>query len=134
MRRRSGWIWGGRIVAVVMVGGLAVYLLMVGLDKADKLASALSLLVAVAALVAPYVLSPGQPSSAAAAAKAAPSGSTQLVTNTVVGGNLAQARDVDDIRVPGAAMSAPPSTAPVPGPVPGAPAGQYVNGVSVGET
>ena len=61
---------------------------MVGLNKADKLASALSLLVAVAALVAPYVLSPGQPSSAAAAAKAAPSGSTQLVTNTVVGGNL----------------------------------------------
>ena len=41
MRRRSGWIWGGRIAAVVVVTGLAVYLASVGLDKADKLASVL---------------------------------------------------------------------------------------------
>ena len=37
MRRRSGWIWGGRITAVVILAGLAVYLASVGLDKADKL-------------------------------------------------------------------------------------------------
>ena len=56
MRRRSGWIWGGRIAAVVILAGLAAYLASVGLDKADKLASVLGLLVAVAALVAPYLL------------------------------------------------------------------------------
>ena len=56
MRRRSGWIWGGRITAVAVLAGLAVYLASVGLDKADKLASVLGLLVAVAALVAPYLL------------------------------------------------------------------------------
>ena len=60
MRRRSGWIWGGRIVAVVMVAGLGAYLASVGLDKADKLAGVLGLLVAVAALVTPYLLPPAE--------------------------------------------------------------------------
>jgi hypothetical protein len=127
MRRRSGLVWGGRIVAVVMVVGLAVYLLMVGLDQADKLASALSLLVAVAALAAPYVLPPVQPSPP----KETPSKSTQLVTDTVVGGNLTQAQDVNNIQV-ASTTPTPPSTTPTAGSVPPAPGGQYVNGVWVG--
>jgi hypothetical protein len=133
MHRRSGWIWGGRIIAVVAVVGLAIYLLAVGLDKADKLAGALSLVVAVAALVAPYLLPSGQPSSAAPPGQAAASGPRQSVTDTVVGGNLTQAQDVGGIRVPGAATPATrPGTAPAAGPVPGAPGGQYVKGVWVG--
>jgi hypothetical protein len=133
MHGRSGWIWGGRIIAVVAVVGLAIYLLAVGLDKADKLAGALSLLVAVAALVAPYLLPTGQPSSAAPPVRAPASGSTQSVINTMVGGNLTQARDVDGTRVPGAATPATaPGTAPATGPVPDPPGGQYVNGVWVG--
>jgi hypothetical protein len=40
----------------VIVAGLIVYLVMVGLDKADKLASAVGVVVALAALVAPYLL------------------------------------------------------------------------------
>jgi hypothetical protein len=132
MHRRSGWIWGGRIIAVAAVVGLVIYLLTVGLDKADKLAGALSLLVALAALVAPYLLPSAQPSSAAPPVQAA-SGPTQSVTNAVVGGNLTQARDVDDIRVPGAATPAPlPGTTPAASPVPAPLGGQYVNGVWVG--
>jgi hypothetical protein len=125
-------VWAGRVVAVVVVAGLVGYTWTVGLDKADKLAGVLSLLVAVVALVAPYLLPSGQSSSAAPPVQAA-LGPTQSVTNTVVGGNLTQARDVDGIRVPGAATSARPlGTAPAPGPVPDAPGGQHVNGVWVG--
>jgi hypothetical protein len=42
----------------VLVAGLAVYLLRVGLDKADKVASSISVLVALVALGAPYLLPP----------------------------------------------------------------------------
>lgn len=133
MHRRSGWIWSGRIIAIVAVVGLAIYLLAVGLDKADKLAGALSLVVAVAALAAPYLLPSGQPSSAAPPVQAAASGPRQSVTNAVVDGNLTQARDVRGIRVPGALAPATPlGTAPAAGRVPDASGGQYVNGVWVG--
>jgi hypothetical protein len=132
MHRRSGWIWGGRIIAVVTVGGLAIYLLAVGLDRADKLAGVLSLLVAVAALLAPYLLPTGQPPSAAPTVQAVP-GPAQSVTDTVVGGNLTQARDLDGIRVPDAATpTPPPGSAPAASPMSDSPGGQYVNGVWVG--
>jgi len=125
MRRRSGWIWGGRIAAVVVLTGLAVYLASVGLDKADKLASVLSLLVAAAALVAPYLLPSdgGHPEP----------GPVQQVTNTVVGGHLTQARDAKHVRVQGPVPAGPPQ-APSPGrdPAPKGQTGQYVNGVWVG--
>lgn len=49
-------IWAGRLIAMVVLGGTAVYLARVGLDKADKVASSIGLLIAVAALVAPYLL------------------------------------------------------------------------------
>ncbi|WP_213450392.1 hypothetical protein [Rhizomonospora bruguierae] len=62
-RRRRVWVWTGRSVATLCVAGLGGYLYLVGLDKADKVASAIASLIAVAALVAPYLLpARGQPS------------------------------------------------------------------------
>lgn len=126
MRRHSGWIWSGRIAAAVILVGLAVYLASVGLDKADKLASSLSLLVAVAALLAPYLL----PSSGDGHSE---SGPTQQVANTVVGGHLTQVRDAKGVRVQGPITTRPPQTLPTGGdPAPAGHSGQYVNGVWVG--
>jgi hypothetical protein len=125
-RRRSGWIWGGRVVAVFVVAGMGVYFSTVGLDKADKLASVLGLLVAAAALVAPYLL----PSSDRSSSE---SESVQSVANTVVGGHLTQMRDAEGVKVQGSVTASPPQTAP-PGavPPPDLQGGQYVNGVWVG--
>lgn len=123
MRRRSGRIWAGRIAAVVVLTGLAVYLASVGLDKADKLASILGLLVAAAALIAPYVL----PSSDV------DPGPVQRVVNTVVGGHLTQARDAKQVRVQGPITPRPPQMPlPTADPAPERQSGQYVNGVWVG--
>lgn len=131
MRRTSGRIWGGRIVAIVAVAGLACYLSIVGLDKAAALASVLSLLVAVIALLAPYLLPSGQSSSADPPSRAG-SESAQSVIHTVVGGNLTQARDIHGSGVPGAAAPGPrPAAASEASPAPGMPGGQYVNGVWV---
>jgi hypothetical protein len=126
MRRGSGWKWGGRIAAMVVVAGLAAYLFSVGLDKADKLASVLALLVAIAALVAPYLL----PSPDGAHLEQE---SAQHVSNTVVGGNLTQARNAKRLAVknpvtPGLPQAAPPKA----GSAPEGRGGQYVNGVWVG--
>ncbi|MCO5996233.1 hypothetical protein [Actinoallomurus rhizosphaericola] len=44
-------MWGGLTLTVAAAAGLGAYLSMVGLDKADKLASVLGLFVAVAGLV-----------------------------------------------------------------------------------
>lgn len=52
----GGWVWAGRVVAVLVLAGLGVYLARVGLDTADKLASSIGVLVAVATLLAPYLL------------------------------------------------------------------------------
>jgi hypothetical protein len=124
--RRRGWIWGGRTAAVVVVAGIAVYLSSVGLDKADKLASVLGMLVAVAALVAPYLLpSPDRDHSGP--------GARQQVANTVVGGHLTQVRDANGVQVRGAATPGVPSARPT-GADPGTEGkgGQYVNGVWIG--
>jgi len=126
MPRRSGWVWGGRIAAVAALAGLGVYLASVGLDRADKLASVLGLLVAVIALVAPYVLptSLGDHSG---------SGSVQQVTNTAVGGHLTQVRDAKGVHVNGPAVSGlPKAPSPAPTPVPEKIGGQFVNGAWVG--
>ncbi len=122
--RRSRWIWGGRIAAVTLVAGLAAYLASVGLDKADKLASVLGLLVALAALAAPYLLPPSDGD------RPRP---VQRVTNTVVGGHLTQARDARGVRVRSAAASALQQVPqPLPDPAPEGSGGQYVNGVWIG--
>ncbi|MEU5694354.1 hypothetical protein [Actinosynnema sp. NPDC020468] len=44
----------------MIVAGLAVYLFVVGLDEADKVGSSIGGVVAVAALVAPYLLPPAR--------------------------------------------------------------------------
>lgn len=59
MRQRRRWVWGGRVIALLALIGLAIYLWQVGLDRADRLASSIGLVVAVAALLAPYVVPPG---------------------------------------------------------------------------
>jgi hypothetical protein len=125
-QQRSSWIWTGRIAAVVVLAGLAAYLFSVGLDKADKLASVLVLLVAVATLVAPYLLP-------VPAGDHSESRSSQHVANTVVKGNLTQARGAKAVRVrspiaPGTQQADPPRAAPVPEDQDG----QYVNGVWIG--
>jgi hypothetical protein len=58
--RSHAWIWAGRVVAALAVIGLARYLDPVGLDRADKLASALGALLVLAAFLAPYLLPPRQ--------------------------------------------------------------------------
>jgi hypothetical protein len=125
-RHHSGYIWGGRVLAALVVAGLGIYLSTVGLDKADKLASVLGLLVAAVALVAPYLL----PSSDR---RSSESGPVQSVANTVVGGHLTQMRDAKGVQVQGSVTALPPQTAP-PGvvPPPDLRGGQYVNGVWVG--
>ncbi|MEU4473946.1 hypothetical protein [Micromonospora sp. NPDC023888] len=55
-RRGRGWLWAGRVTFGVILAGLVAYLVAVGVDKADKLASAISVVVALVALVAPYLL------------------------------------------------------------------------------
>lgn len=54
-RRRTQSIWIGRLAAVLMLGGLTAYFLQVGWDAADKVGSSVGLIVAIAALVAPYL-------------------------------------------------------------------------------
>ena len=56
--RNRRWTWAGRILAVVILVGLAVYPLRVGLEAASKIGSVLTVLIAFAALVAPYLLPP----------------------------------------------------------------------------
>jgi len=108
------------------MAGLIAYLSLVGLDKADKFAGVLGLLVAVAALVAPYLLpSPGERSSR--------SGSAQSVANTAVGRHLTQVRGAGRVRVRGPVTSGSPQAPTAKAdPVQDGQGGQYVNGVWVG--
>ena len=125
-QRRSSWIWGGRIAAVMVLAGLTIYLASVGLDKADKLASILGLLVAVAALVVPYLF----PSLEGSRSK---SESVQYVANTVVRGHVTQMRQVGSVQMQGPVTSAPTQAVPPAArPLPEAQGGQYVNGAWVG--
>ena len=55
-RRSRRWIWFGRAVFGVSAVSLVAYFAVVGLDKADKLASVIAAVVGLLALVAPYLL------------------------------------------------------------------------------
>lgn len=57
-RRPKRWAWIGRIVAVAILLGVGVWLWVVGLTQASAIGGAAGLLVAIAALFAPYVLPP----------------------------------------------------------------------------
>ena len=59
--RTRAWIWAGRAAAAVAVIGLAGYLAAVGLDEAGRLAAPVGLVIALAALFAPYLLPAFQP-------------------------------------------------------------------------
>jgi len=57
-RRSRRWIWAGRVVFGVLVAGLVGYLVVAGLEKADKVASGVGAVLALMALGAPYLLPP----------------------------------------------------------------------------
>ena len=57
-RRSLRWVWAGRAVFGVAVTGLVVYLSVVGIDKADMVASSIGAVLALIALGAPYLLPP----------------------------------------------------------------------------
>lgn len=53
-RRRN--FWAGRAVFVVVMVALVIYVAVIGLDRANKLAGVIGVLLALCALVAPYLL------------------------------------------------------------------------------
>lgn len=131
-------MWSCRVIALALIIGLTTYLARVGLARADELASVLGLLVAVLALVAPYLLSSGQDSSgdaapsrasAGSAAPEPPVGPVQSVEGSVVGGDLVQSVDVTGRSMPDAGNTA---SSEDDAPAASPPAGQYVSGVWVG--
>ncbi|MCW2506795.1 MAG: hypothetical protein JWO79_5079 [Actinomycetia bacterium] len=91
-RRSRRWIWAGRAAALLVVVALAVYLLVAGLEKADKVASVVAAAVAVLALAAPYVLP-------------AEERSGQSISDTTVRGNVRQegenSQRIDGLRAGG---------------------------------
>ncbi|MEN3536890.1 hypothetical protein AAH991_17390 [Microbispora sp. ZYX-F-249] len=54
--RNRTWIWAGRLIFGLVVIGLVGYYSVVGLDRADKFASVIGSLLALAALVVPHLL------------------------------------------------------------------------------
>ena len=149
MRRRSAWIWCGRIAAAVVIVGLVAYLTSVGLDKASEIAGVLVLLVALVALLAPYLFPPGgNGAKQAHVSEVDPSaqrasGHVQRIENAWVGGNLTQARYTGPPRAvrpstaergpagTGSAKGAAADTSPAAGPPPTGRGGQYIGGVWV---
>jgi hypothetical protein len=59
--RRRLLIWMGRAVFAGIIAGLVIYLVSVGLDKADKIASSVGVVIALLALGAPYLLRTQEP-------------------------------------------------------------------------
>lgn len=57
-RRNRWWLWGSRAVFAVLLAGLVVYLVRVGLEKADKVASGIGAVLALMAFGLPYLLRP----------------------------------------------------------------------------
>ncbi|MEV5741641.1 hypothetical protein AB0L30_16475 [Microbispora rosea] len=55
--RNRMWIWVGRLTFGLIVIGIVAYFSAAGLDKADKLASVLGFLLALAALIVPHLFS-----------------------------------------------------------------------------
>jgi hypothetical protein len=70
--RTRAWIWAGRAVAVAAVAGLAGYLAAAGLDQAGRLAAPVGLVIALTALLAPYLLPVYQPPAPSSARPADP--------------------------------------------------------------
>jgi hypothetical protein len=84
--RRRRAIWAGRVAAALIVAGLVVYLLSVGLDAADKIGSAVSVVVAVVAFLAPYLMAAPGPSEP----DANPARGVTLIADSVIGLQIVQ--------------------------------------------
>jgi hypothetical protein len=120
--RRLCWVWSGRVISALILAGLAVYLWRQGLDRADKISSAFGLLVALAALVVPYLLPRNKRAS-----------KIQSVKNSSVRGSVSQVRDVQGVDVaPAAGRAAPPPVTAATGSQLPKEEGQYIDGVWVG--
>lgn len=63
--RTRGWVWAGRAVALAVVTGLAAYLIAVGTSRAAEVAGPAGLVIALATLLAPYLLPAYQPPASA---------------------------------------------------------------------
>jgi hypothetical protein len=55
-RRTRTWVWAGRVLAVGAVAGLGGYLIAAGTARANLIAAPAALVIALAALLAPYLL------------------------------------------------------------------------------
>jgi hypothetical protein len=55
---RDGIRWGGRVIALASIAGASVYLWRVGLNRGASIASVGAFLVAIVALIAPYLFPP----------------------------------------------------------------------------
>jgi hypothetical protein len=54
--RTRRWVWAGRVLAAAAVAGLGGYLIAAGTARANLIAAPAALVVALAALLAPYLL------------------------------------------------------------------------------
>lgn len=81
--------WALRAIALAVVIGLSVYLKSVGLDKADRVGSAVGVVVALTALITPYLW----PSERRGDKRTETAQETQEVADTTVGGSLVQQND-----------------------------------------
>ncbi|MFE5325445.1 hypothetical protein ACFRCG_03350 [Embleya sp. NPDC056575] len=121
------WAWVGGVVAGAALVGLAVYLVVVGLDEADKWASVLGLFVALVGLVVSVV----------GVWRERTASGGQSVTDGVIAGGVAQVSDTGgNVRITrrGTGPVVPPSATPGAPPSAGdtAPAdGQRVHGGTV---
>jgi hypothetical protein len=128
MRRRSFWLWGGRIFAILVVIALAGYLYRSGLDRADKLGSSVAVVIALVALITPYVLPP-RPKGEGSELSDDDQPHEQSIRNASAGGSLTQADKIGGkLRITSAPAGAHPQTVPTPGGVESS-ARQSVDGV-----
>ncbi|MEU4423258.1 hypothetical protein AB0F81_21745 [Actinoplanes sp. NPDC024001] len=99
--RRRSWVWPGRVAFAVILLALIGYLVAVGLERADKVASSVAAVLALVALGAPHLL-PSRP---------APPPTTAAGTGSVgIGGNNSGAVSTE------VSGTAPPPPAVPPGP------------------
>jgi hypothetical protein len=54
--RTPGWMWAGRVAALVVVAGLVVYFADAGLNRASEVAGPMVAVIALATFFAPYLL------------------------------------------------------------------------------
>lgn len=81
-RRSPRWVWAGRMICLLVVSVVVGYLVLVGVDKADKVASSIGAVLALIALFSPYLLP--SPDSTAQAGPPVTAGGAGAVA---VGGN-----------------------------------------------